>query len=173
MNRWAGRAILIAIGLIFALRIVQLRRTGVSAPTPHGSVAPSLAGPLLAGDRFQLAGERGHPVALVFWAPWCGPCMGELPGVERVAKALRNPPHTTRLIAVDTEGNPQTAQATANRLGPTMPIVLDDGSASSAYQVSTVPHTVIVDAAGRVAAVLRGASSEDELMHAIERVEKP
>jgi thiol-disulfide isomerase/thioredoxin len=173
MNRWVGRALLVALGLMFALRIVQLRRTGVSAPTPHGSVAPALAGPLLSGDRFQLADERGHPVALVFWAPWCGPCIGELPGVERVAEALQKAPHTTRLIAVDTEGNPQTARATASRLGLTMPIVLDDGSASSAYQVTTIPHTVIVDGAGRVAAVLRGASSEDELMHAIERVERP
>ena len=76
-------------------------------------------------------------------------------------------------FAVDTEGNRQTAQAAASRLGLTMPIVLDDGSASSAYQVTTIPHTVIVDGAGRVAAVLRGASSEDELMRAIERVEKP
>jgi thiol-disulfide isomerase/thioredoxin len=171
MNRWVGRALLIALGLLFALRIVQLRRTGVSVPTPHGSAAPALAGPLLSGDRFRLADERGHPVALVFWAPWCGPCLGELPGVERVAKALQSAPHTTRLIAVDTEGNRETAQATVARLGLTMPVVLDDGSASSAYQVTTIPHTVIVDGAGKVAAVLRGASSEDELMRAIDRVE--
>jgi thiol-disulfide isomerase/thioredoxin len=173
MNRWVGRAILLAIGVVFALRIVQLRHTGVRAPTPRGSAAPSLAGPLLSGDRFQLGEERGHPVALVFWAPWCGPCIGELPGVERVNQALHQAPHTTRIIGVDTEGNAQTAQAAVARLGLTMPIVLDDGSASSAYQISTIPHTVIIDAAGKVAAVLRGASSEDELMRAIERVEKP
>lgn len=173
MNRWVGRAILLALGLMFALRIVQLRRSGVSAPTPRGSLAPALAGPLLSGDRFRLADERGHPVVLAFWAPWCGPCIAELPGVERVAQALQRPPHTTRLVAVDTEGNAATAQAAAARLGLTMPIVLDDGSASSAYQVTTIPHTVIIDGAGKVAAVLRGASSEDELMRAIERVERP
>jgi hypothetical protein len=36
-----------------------------------------------------------------------------------------------------------------------------------------IPQTVIVDRTGRVATLIRGSASEDELMHAIERVEKP
>jgi thiol-disulfide isomerase/thioredoxin len=174
MNRWVGRALLIALGTLFALRVVQLGRAGMPrVSVPRGSQAPELAGALLSGDRFRLSDERGHPVVLAFWASWCGPCMGELPGVERVAEQLRQPPHTARLIAVNTEGNRAAAGDAARRLGLTMPIVLDDGSASAAYQVSSIPHTVIIDRAGKVTAVLHGAASEDELMRAIERVEKP
>jgi cytochrome c biogenesis protein CcmG, thiol:disulfide interchange protein DsbE len=172
--RWVGRAILIALGVLFALRIVQLRRQGlVHVAVPRGSLAPDVMGPLLAGDRFHLAEERGHPVALVFWAPWCGPCRAELPGVERVSRALLTPPHSTRIIAVDTEGNRDTALEAQAKLGLTMPIVLDDGSAAAAYQVTMIPQTVIIDRAGKVAAQMRGGTSEDELMRAIERVEKP
>ena len=54
-----------------------------------------------------------------------------------------------------------------------MPIVLDDGSASAAYQVTMIPQTVIVDGAGKVASLIRGEASEEELLRAIERVEKP
>jgi len=172
--RWVGRAILVALGLLFALRIVQLRGQGMlHVATPRGPLAPDVSGPLLAGDRFHLAEERGHPVALVFWAPWCGPCRAELPGVERVSRALAAAPHSARIIAIDTEGNRDTALEAQAKLGLTMPIVLDDGSAASAYQVTMIPQTVIVDRAGRVASLIRGGASEDELMHAIERVEKP
>jgi cytochrome c biogenesis protein CcmG/thiol:disulfide interchange protein DsbE len=172
--KWVGRAILAALALLFALRIVQLKGKGLlHVATPRGSQAPSVAGPLLDGGRFALAGERGHAVALVFWAPWCGPCRAELPGVERVWKQLGAAPHTARIVAVDTEGDPATAKEAQAKLGLTMPIVLDDGSASAAYQVTMIPQTVIVDAGGKVAALIRGEASEDELMRAIERVEKP
>jgi len=172
-SRWVGRAILAGLALLFALRIVQLKGKGLlHVATPRGSQAPSVAGPLLDGGRFALAGERGHPVALVFWAPWCGPCRAEMPGVERVARALREKPHTARLIAVDTEGNPETAKAIVDRLGLTMPIVLDDGSASNAYQVAMIPQTILVDGAGHVAGLLRGEQSESDLLSAIERVEQ-
>ena len=175
--KWVGRAILAALALLFALRIVQLKGKGLlHVATPRGSQAPSVAGPLLDGGRFALAGERGHAVALVFWAPWCGPCRAELPGVERVWRKLAAAPGTSpraRIVAVDTEGDPATAREAQAKLGLTMPIVLDDGSASAAYQVTMIPQTVIVDAGGKVAALIRGEASEDELMRAIERVEKP
>jgi thiol-disulfide isomerase/thioredoxin len=173
-GKWVGRAILVALGVLFALRIVQLRGQGLlHVATPRGSLAPDVAGPLLAGSSFRLSNERGHPVALVFWAPWCGPCRAELPGVERVSRALAAAPHSARIIAVDTEGNRDTALEAQAKLGLTMPIVLDDGSAAAAYQVTMIPQTVIVDRTGRVATLIRGSASEDELMHAIEHVENP
>ncbi|HXU73171.1 MAG TPA: TlpA disulfide reductase family protein [Polyangia bacterium] len=174
VSRWVGRAILLALFVIFALRVWSLRGQGLLHPaTPRGSLAPDVAGPLLVGDRFRLSAERGHPVALVFWAPWCGPCRAELPGVERVAQALKASPHTARVIAVDTEGDRDNALEAAAKLGLTLPIMLDDGRASSAYQVTMIPQTVIIDRDGRIAQLLRGGTSEDALMRAIEKVENP
>jgi thiol-disulfide isomerase/thioredoxin len=171
LSRWAGRALVAALALLFALRVWQLRGQGIMKVTvPRGELAPALSLPKLGGGTFNLADERGHPVVLVFWASWCGPCMHELPSVERVQEAL-HAPHTTRIIAVNTEGNAEAAAGVRQRLGLTMPIALDDGSASQAYKVMTIPQTVIIDAAGKVAAVMRGGVGEDELMRAVARVE--
>jgi thiol-disulfide isomerase/thioredoxin len=172
MNRIAGWALLAGLAALFTLRVVQIARgPAARVSTPRGSAAPDFEAPLLDGGRFHLAAERGHPVVLAFWASWCGPCMAELPGVERVGQALKKG-HTTRLIAVNTEGDRNAAEGAARRLGLTMPVALDDGSAGTAYQVRTIPHTVIIDGEGKVAAVLRGVSTEDELMRAIGDVEE-
>jgi hypothetical protein len=98
--------------------------------------------------------------------------MVELPGVERVAQQLKRSPHRARLYAVNTEGNRDGALEGKMRLGLTLPIALDDGSASQLYRVTTIPHTVILDDDGRIAAVLRGIQGEDELMRAIAAVEE-
>ncbi len=173
--RWVGRAILVALAVLFTLRVIAMRGSGVLKPaTPRGSLAPDVGGPLLVGgEPFRLSAERGHPVALVFWAPWCGPCRAELPGVERVAQTWKSPGHSARIIAVDTEGDRDSALEAAAKLGLTVPIVLDDGSASSAYHVTMIPQTVIIDRAGRVAAQMRGGTTEDALIRALERVEQP
>jgi thiol-disulfide isomerase/thioredoxin len=171
-----GRALLAGLALLFALRVVQLTRRA-AAPVPvttgalaTGSAAPDFELPLIDGGRFHLAAERGHPVVLSFWASWCGPCKAELPGVERAGQKLRQAPHVTRLVAVNTEGDRAVAAAKARELGLTMPVAIDDGAASQAYRIANIPRTVVIDAAGRIAAVY-AFITEDELMRAVSELE--
>lgn len=175
MSRWVGRALLAALLVLGALNVVYVAHhwTALSqVTTPRGSLAPDVTLPTLAGGRLHLAEERGHPVVLVFWASWCGPCQAELPGVERVAEALTKPPHTTRLFAISTDAERADAERAVKRLGLTMPVALDDGSASSAYKVMTIPHTVLIGADGKIRGVLRGGQSEAALTSAIESLER-
>ncbi len=174
VSRWAGRALVAALVVLGALNAWQLQRNWSSVAhvtTKPGALAPDFSAPLLDGGTLHLAAEHGHPVALVFWASWCGPCRGELPGVERIAERLKQPGHATRLYAVNTEGDRDAAAKAARELGLHMPVALDDGSISVAYQVQTIPHTVLLDGEGKVATVLRGVHSEADLQTAIDRVE--
>ena len=174
LSRWAGRGLGAALVLLGALNALQVARNWTSVAhvsTKPGAVAPDFSAPLLDGGTLHLAAERGHPVALVFWASWCGPCRGELPGVERIAERLRQPGHATHVYAVNTEGDRDAAAKAAHELGLHLPVALDDGSISIAYQVQTIPHTVLLDGEGKVARVLRGVHSEADLQSAIEQLE--
>jgi thiol-disulfide isomerase/thioredoxin len=177
VSRWAGRILvagLVVLGLLNGLYIKHNWRSFSRVTIPRGAEAPDFSAPLLAGGRFRLAEAHGSPVVLVFWASWCKPCRGELPGVERLARRLASEPgHRTRLVAVNTEGDRDAAAEGARELGLTMPIVLDDGSASGLYHVRSIPYTVLVGPDGKVARTLRGVRSEDELWREITQLERP
>ena len=140
MSRWVGRAILARAGGAVRAARASLRgqRAARRPATPRGSLAPDVGGPLLVGsDRFRLSAERGHPVALVFWAlvvravPRAScPASSAWPGAASRRRTRRaSSPSTPRAIAT-------TRSRRRPSCGLTLPIVLDDGSASSAYRVS-------------------------------------
>src|SRR5262249_19012722 len=58
---------------------------GAAAPAPlaAGTAAPDLKW-TLGGAAGSLAGERGHPVLLVFGATWCPHCQAEVPVLNAV-----------------------------------------------------------------------------------------
>jgi thiol-disulfide isomerase/thioredoxin len=46
----------------------------------------------LDGQSATLADFRGKVVFLNFWATWCGPCVAEMPSIERLRDALKDDP---------------------------------------------------------------------------------
>jgi thiol-disulfide isomerase/thioredoxin len=175
MSAWVGRGLVAALAVYFALQVVNVSRNWswlARVSPPRGSPAPDVTLPLLDGGTLHVAAEHGHPVVLAFWASWCEPCMSELPGVDRVARELGRPPHRARLYAVNIERSRDGALEGKMKLGLTMPIAVDDGTASELYQVTSIPHTVILDGEGRIAKVLRGVQREDELLREITAVEE-
>jgi len=72
-----------------------------AAPPSRGPTAAPNGGVLHARDaqdvalvdvdaiQAQIRKHRGHPLILHFWASWCGPCLMELPLVNRLAERMR------------------------------------------------------------------------------------
>jgi thiol-disulfide isomerase/thioredoxin len=173
MNRSAGLLLFALLGVVGLsnLRWVRnnwerFRRGGARA----GQLAPEFRLPLLSGGETALADARGHTLVLSFWATWCGPCLGELPGVERLYQKLSVGEAGVRFLAVNVDnraarsrGDAGLVSDVAHRLGLSLPIALDDGSAGNAYQVTSIPETVIVDGSGTVKTVLFGVYPESEV----------
>jgi peroxiredoxin len=171
---WAGRALLGGLALLLALNVLWLVENGAEYRRPlAGRAAPAFSAPLLDGGELRLAEMRGHPVVLAFWATWCPPCVAEMPDLERLHRALS--PSGVRVYAVDIDsGSPDEVRekvrtfVRAHQL--TLPVVLDPGQVADRYHIENVPQAVILDGEGRVAQVLEGQHTLEEMTAAMKAV---
>ena len=126
--------------------------------------APALTGPLLSGTgSFDLAEHRGEVVVLNFWASWCAPCRVEADDLEQTYQATRGSRVTFLGINIRDERDKARAFATGRA---TYPSIFDPSSRLAlGFNVppTTIPATIVIDRAGRIAAVIRGAVIRSQL----------
>jgi peroxiredoxin len=71
---------LVCLGL---LEITAATSEEQSTLTKVGDAAPDFTVKTTDGKEFKLSAHKGKPVLLNFFATWCGPCLAELPHVEK------------------------------------------------------------------------------------------
>ncbi len=166
MKRVAGTLLIVGLLALFALNTVWIARNAKQlGGTRAGQLAPPLHLRMLDGDFPDL---RGKIVFLSFWATWCGPCIHELPDVQRLYEQYKDRITFVAINVDNGEDVTPAVRAFKNRLHLEMPIAIDDGSASQSYRVDTIPRTVIIDREGRVAKSFDGARSYDTMKEALD-----
>ncbi len=118
--------------------------------------APALTMLRADGAMQSLAELQGRPVLLHFWATWCAPCRVELPKLLALGRELTKDGHGSVLAVAVEDDWP----AVRRFLGGTIPpevVALKADVADRLYDVSTLPDTYLVDAAGHLRLRFRGA----------------
>ncbi len=142
-----------------ALAIGLQNRTDTPRP------APPLPRQTLQRPAVTLAGLRGRPVLVNFWASWCYPCRREAPALAAFA---RSPAGHGHLIGVDTGDDTRAAERFIARYGWGFPVLRDaDSTTAVGYGAVGLPTTVAVDGRGRIAARLLGAQTQASLTRAL------
>lgn len=123
-----------------------------------GEPAPLLELQDLQGRTHRLADYRGHQVLLNFWASWCGPCLDELPALDRAQAKFGEKGTIVLGIAMD---DPVRVRAFLAGHPVRYPILLgrmEPPSTSLLWGDSDeiLPYSVLIDADGRVIATHRG-----------------
>jgi thiol-disulfide isomerase/thioredoxin len=149
----------VGVGLWLGLTVADGSAGARSAPS--FSLARLGGGPAVT---VPVAGHRGTPVVLTFFASWCTPCRTELPMIAGVA---RHQPSAGRLVAfvgIDGNDDPASGLAFARSSGVSFPVAVDaDSSVAPRYGLVGYPDTVFVDATGHIAGTVQGPVSRPVL----------
>lgn len=140
-------------------------------PVEQRQPAPASTGRSLDGQPLALADYAGKPVALNFWASWCGPCAREAPQIQAVSQAYKG---RAQVLGVDIADQATNAKTFERDLGITYPSFYDP-SAKIAAQFrgiapQALPTTLVLDAGHRVAVRHFGAVTEAQLRGYLEQV---
>ena len=122
-----------------------------------GEPAPGFRAMDIDGNPVSLDDYSGKPVWLLFQASWCSICRAELPDVEAVADRID-------IVSIYLREDRDTVTDYAQRLDLGIRSVPDPiGEISLSYLVNSVPTHYFIDADGKVASILKGAVSADEI----------
>ncbi len=151
--------------------VLLVSRETQPPPLGEGQTAAAFDLPTLGGGpRVRLADLRGKVVLLNFWATWCKPCEEEMPSMERLVQRLAAQPFV--LLAVSVDGEEAEVKAFRERVGVTLPILLDpEKKVASTYQAFRFPETVLIDASGEIAGRFIGPREWDSPVY-VEKIQE-
>lgn len=119
----------------------------------RGAPVPVIELPTLDGQRLRLpSAYPGRPVLINLWASWCGPCIKEMPELDRYAGAQGAAGTQVVGIALD---DADAVREFLRRVPVRYPILLDQaGPRDAGVQLGNpkgvLPYTALVSAEGRL-----------------------
>ncbi len=158
-ERIIGLVVIGALGGMLAWNCVLIAGDFRSGPADSPAVGGVLVGEpapelnvarLDGGGADSLSARRGQVVLVDFWATWCAPCRESMPAVEKIWRGHGGPGFTVMSVNVEGPAVADKARAFVAGMGLTFPTFIDDGAASDAYHVDTIPTLLLVDRGGIV-----------------------
>lgn len=122
------------------------------------------------GAKVPLASFTGHPLLIDVWATWCGPCMQELPALDRLHKSLAAT--DLQMIGIDQDETPATADALLQRRGYGWKNFHAGLDVARQLGVDGLPTVILTDATGRIVYYGLGGDTR-ALAAAIAKLGKP
>lgn len=122
----------------------------------------TLDGTTLDGAPWKVADATGNVLVLNVWGQWCGPCVAEMPDLQRVWSQVSAAGKPVRFMGINYRDGAETAKAFLRVNKITYPSLEDDGGRTLLAlrgKANTTPTTLVLDRQGRIAARVSGPVS--------------
>jgi thiol-disulfide isomerase/thioredoxin len=104
---------------------------------------------------------KGKVVVVNFWASWCPPCRMEIP--EFIEARKRIDPNKVIIMGVSVDQDPTMYAMFAAKAGFNYPVYLAKPDVMSAFNIISIPRTVVYGPNGEQVAAHDGYMSGDDL----------
>lgn len=148
--------------LLAMLMLGSLAMAEPAIPAEVGAEAPDFEIKMTDGEIFRLSDHRGKVVFLNIWATWCGPCVSEMPDIEKLANAY---PEELVVIGVSCDDDAYDVVKFIQANGYTYNIAVDKTMEVSGmlYPSYAIPNSIFIDPNGVVTSIEAGAASYEVL----------
>lgn len=117
----------------------------------EGAPLPDFTLSDMEGRSHTLSGYAGKVVMLNFWATYCGPCIKEMPSIQRLKEKMAGKDFAILAVDMAEESSDVKAFLEKHRIRVDFPLLLDpDGEVVEEWMISAVPTTFILDPEGKI-----------------------
>jgi peroxiredoxin len=154
--------------LILGAGLVLPAASPLAAPPAPGEMARPFTLPDLEDRPVSLSSFKGRLVLLHFWATWCPTCRQEMGLLEEASRAH---PEKLVILGINLGEKRSRVQAYVKEAGITFPILRDArGKVAAAYDVLSLPITLVVSPEGRIVdSVVMGSLDREDVERILAR----
>lgn len=142
--------------------------TATPTPKPSSDFSDFAAQSINGYANFTNATFANSRLTMVnFWATWCGPCIEELPSIQRLSSTYAGRMQiVTVLYDSQNSGAVETALRTMSDIGVTLPTYRYSGALKSAFTahdpLTALPTTFFVDQNGHIVNIAKGGHTYEQ-----------
>lgn len=154
----------------------QVAEVAIPPSLQVGKPALAFSRQVIGGKTVSFPGDyKGKVVMLDFWATWCGPCIGEIPGLVKAYEKYHDKGFEVLGVSLDQENQQAKVESFTKAHNMTWPQVYDGkfwkAEVAQMYSIDSIPHAILVDGdTGKILAdgeVLRGESLDGTISKAL------
>jgi len=115
------------------------------------------------GNEFSLASFKGNLIYVDVWATWCGPCVAEIPSLQKLEKEYHEKNITFLSVSVDTDKEAWLKMIAEKEMGGTQLWADGWSEITKSYAIFGIPRFMLFSAEGNVISTNSARPSSDEI----------
>lgn len=115
----------------------------------------------LNGNEVSLSDYKGKAILINFWATWCGPCIQEMPAIEKLYNIFKDKGFVVLAVSID-QGGIDIVKSFVEKHHLTFPVLLDSShKVWKEYNVTGIPASYLISPKGVVKGFAIGSREWD------------